>query len=129
HVYTELAGADDHERGGQVGAGHAGQSAEQVNRVVVDLVPPSGSGPDAVCAEGRASASEARRLVVPDVVHEVVLDDVVVATAHVDADGGPRVRGVVVNARDPVLLHCECGGIAKGAERDRLIRPGRAAGG
>ena len=81
HVHTSRACGSDHERGSQIGAYGAGQDSKQVHRIVVNLVSGPAASADPHGAEGGAKRARTRCLIVPDIEHKIVFDDVIVSAA------------------------------------------------
>ena len=62
--------------------------------------------PDAVSAKGDAEAVGAGGLIVSDVKHEIVFDNVIVSGSQIDSDSRIGQGIIVVEAADLVFLDC-----------------------
>src|SRR5262245_38908062 len=80
-VHASLARSHDHERGSKIRAHRTWYHSKQVYRVEVYLVSSPATGSDSHRPEGGAERARAGRLIIPDIEHEIVFDDVIVSAA------------------------------------------------
>lgn len=89
-----------------------------MHRIEVNLMARPAADSNAVSAKRRAECTCAGGLIVPDIKHEIVFDDVIVTTRQIDSLGWPGLGIVVSDAADLVFLHCIGACRADGADRD-----------
>jgi hypothetical protein len=97
---------------------------------VINLVPGAAGYADAISGKARVERSRAGSLVVADIEHEIVLNDVIAAAVQIDSDSRPGFGVVVVEAADLVFLDCVGADRAEAANAHGTIcGRGRGAGG
>src|SRR4030095_4553021 len=93
----------------QIGAYHSGQDSKQVHRIIINLVSGAAGHPDAVGAKGCAKPARASGLIVPDIKHKIVFDNVIIPAGQTDSVSRPGRRIIVANAADLVAIYGNTG--------------------
>ena len=77
-----------------------------MHRIEINLVANPAADSDTVSTKRRAECTCAGGLIVPDIKHEIVFDDVIVAAGQIDSLGWPSALIIVSDAADLIFLHC-----------------------
>src|SRR4029077_17731493 len=106
-VHAGLARVNNPERGRKIIGARTRQYPKQVHRIEVDFVPGAARHADPVCAKVSAEAAGAGGgLIVPDIKHEIVLDDVIVSPTQINSARSKGLGIIVSDATDLIFLDC-----------------------
>ena len=77
-----------------------------MHRIIINLVSGAAGHPDAVGTRGYAKCARAGGLIIPDIKHKIVFDDVIIPAGQTDSHTPGRWQDMIVaNAADLVAIY------------------------